>query len=132
MIRFVIRLAIFLGTSAIGLLVAAWLVPDFGMSAFGFLTAVIVFTLAQGLLSPLVQKATQQYASALMGGIGLISTFVALLLASLFPGGLRISGIATWTLGTVVVWLVTALGAWLLPLALLPEQAGQHTGAGSE
>ena len=64
----------------------------------------------------------RQYAPAMLGGIGLVSTFVALLIASLVPGGLTITGISTWVLATLVVWIVTALGGWLLPLLLLKNR----------
>jgi hypothetical protein len=39
---------------AVALLVCFWVLPDFGLSLGGFLTAVIVFTIAQALLSPLI------------------------------------------------------------------------------
>lgn len=54
MTRFLIRVAISLATSAVALLVCVWVLPDFGLSLGGFLTAVIVFTIAQALLSPLI------------------------------------------------------------------------------
>jgi NhaP-type Na+/H+ or K+/H+ antiporter len=64
---------------------------------------------------------TRRYAPAFLGGIGLVSTFVALLLANLLTDGLQISGAVTWVLATLVVWLVTALGTLLLPLLLLKK-----------
>jgi uncharacterized membrane protein YvlD (DUF360 family) len=121
MIRFLIRVAISLGTSAVALLVCFWVLPDFGLSLAGFLTAVIVFTIAQALLSPLIFNLARKHASAILGGIGLVSTFVALLIASLFPGGLHIVGIPTWILATLIVWIITALGTWLLPLIFLKK-----------
>ena len=99
------RLSVFLGSSAIGLLAAWLLVPGVGISPLGFITAVVVFTVAQALLSPLFLKMATKYASALLGGIGVVSTFVALLLASLLSNGLTIDGVGTWIGATVVVWL---------------------------
>ncbi|HTN54806.1 MAG TPA: phage holin family protein [Microbacterium sp.] len=121
MTRFLIRIAISLGTVAVALLVCFWVLPDFGLSLAGFLTAVIVFTIAQALLSPLIFNLARKHASAILGGVGLISTFVALLIASLFPGGLHIRGIGTWILATLIVWIITALGTWLLPLIFLKK-----------
>ncbi len=121
MTRFLIRIAISLGTSALALLVCFWVLPDFGLSPGGFITAIIVFTVAQALLSPLIFNLARKHASAILGGVGLVSTFVALLIASLFPGGLHISGIATWILATLIVWIITALGTWLLPLIFLKK-----------
>lgn len=116
MVRWIIRTAMFLGSAMLGIVLAWLLLDDFRLSLPGFVTAVIVFAVAQSLLSPLIEKAIKRYAEALLGGVGLLSTFVALLIASLFPGGLQISEVTTWVLATLVVWLVTALGTWLLPL----------------
>lgn len=122
MIRFLLRIAVFLGSSAIGLLVAGWLVPGVSLSVWGFVTAVVIFTVAQAILSPFFLKMASRYASAFLGGIGLVSTFVALLLASLLSNGLSIRGIGSWIAATVVVWLVTALATLVLPMLVLREK----------
>ncbi|WP_243233421.1 phage holin family protein [Microbacterium sp. CIAB417] len=126
MIRFLIRTAISLVCSALALMVCAWVLPGFGFSWSGFLTAVVVFTVAQAVLGPFIFNVARQYASAILGGIGLVSTFVALLIASLFPGGLKIDGIITWVLATLIVWIITALGTWLLPLIFLKKRVEQR------
>ncbi len=122
MIRFLLRVAVFLGSSAIGLLVASWLVPGVRLSTWGFIAAVVIFTVAQGILSPFFLKMASRYASAFLGGIGLVSTFVALLLASLLSNGLSIRGIGSWIAATVVVWLVTAVATVVLPVLVLREK----------
>ena len=116
MIRLLISFAISLISAALGLLLAAWILDDFHVEPGGFLVAVLVFAVAQAILSPFIFNVARQYASALLGGIGLVSTFVALLIASLFPGGIRVDGVVTWILATLIVWIVTALGVWLLGL----------------
>ena len=121
-VRFLVRVAIFLGSSAIGLLVAALLVPGVELSPLGFIAAVVIFTVAQAILAPFFLKMATKYASAFLGGIGLVSTFVALLLASLLSNGLRINGIGSWIAATVVVWLVTALATLVLPMLVLREK----------
>jgi len=123
MVRLLIQIAISLVTAAIALLVAAWILPDFRLELGGFVVAVAVFTIAQAILAPFIFNVARQHASALLGGIGLVSTFVALLVASLFPGGLIISGVVTWILATLIIWIITALGAWLLPLIFLKKKA---------
>ena len=123
MVRFLLRIAIFLGTSALGLLVAAWLVPGVSVSAWGFVAAVVIFAVAQGVLSPFFLKMANRYASAFLGGIGLVSTLVALVLASVFTRGLSISGIGSWIAATVVVWLVTAVATVALPALFLKKKA---------
>ncbi|ORB30831.1 phage holin family protein [Mycolicibacterium parafortuitum] len=122
MVRFLLRVAVFLGSSAIGLLVAGWLVPGVSLSVWGFVTAVVIFTVAQAILSPFFLKMASRYASAFLGGIGLVSTFAALLLASLFSNGLSIRGVGSWIAATVVVWLVTALATLVLPALVLKEK----------
>ena len=122
MIRFLLRIAVFLGSSAIGLLVASLIVPGVTLRPLGFLTAVVIFTVAQAILSPFFLKMASRYASAFLGGIGLVSTFVALLLASLLSNGLSIRGIGSWIAATVVVWLVTAVATVVLPVLVLREK----------
>lgn len=122
MIRFLLRIAIFLGSSAIGLLVAAWLVPGVSVSAWGFITAVVIFAVAQAILSPFFLKMASRYASAFLGGIGLVSTLVALILASVLTHGLSIRGIGSWIAATVVVWLVTAVATVVLPTLFVKKK----------
>ena len=81
-----------------------------------------IFTVAQGLLAPFFLKMASRYASAFLGGIGLVSTFAALILASVLTQGVTIRGIGSWIAATVVVWLVTALATLLLPALLLKKK----------
>lgn len=122
MIRLLIRTAVFLVSAALGLLVAAWLVPDVTLTVSGFVLTVIIFAVLQSVLAPFILKITRRHAPAFLGGIGLLSTFVALLIASLVAGGISIRGIFAWVLATLIVWLVTALGAFLLPTLFLKKK----------
>lgn len=121
MVRLLIRTAIFFASAAVGLLVASWVVNGFTITLGGFLMATVVFALAQSILTPFAMKMAHRHAPRLLGGIGLVSTFLALVVASFVPGGITIRGISSWVIGTLVVWLATALGTWLLPLAVLKE-----------
>ncbi len=121
-LRFLARTAIFLGSSAIGLLVASWVVSGVTVRPVGFITAVVIFTVAQAILSPFFLKMANRYASAFLGGIGLVSTLVALILASVLTHGLSIRGLSSWVAATVVVWLVTALATLLLPMLILKKK----------
>ena len=117
-----INAVVFLGSAAIGLVVAGWLVPGVRVAVSGFIVAVVVFALAQAVLSPFIAKMASRYASAFLGGIGLVSTFVALLLASVLTDGLTIRGVGSWIAATVVVWLVTAIATLVLPLLLVKKK----------
>jgi uncharacterized membrane protein YvlD (DUF360 family) len=118
-----LRVAVFLGSSAVGLLIAAWLIKGVSVRALGFVVAVVVFSIAQAILSPFIAKLANRYASAFLGGIGLISTLLALILASVLTNGLTIRGIGAWIGATVVVWLVSALATVLLPMLFVKKKA---------
>lgn len=122
MIIFLIRAAIYLGTAALGLLAGAWLLEDFHLATSGFIVAVVVFAVAQSILSPFIFRLTNRYAPAAIGGFGLISTLVALIVAASFSNGLSINGFSTWVLASLVVWAATTLGGWLLPLIFLKKR----------
>jgi uncharacterized membrane protein YvlD (DUF360 family) len=130
MVRFLIRAAIFLGTAALGLLICSWLLPGFDINWAGFLVAMLIFAIAQSILSPLISKLATRHAPEILGGVGLVSSFLALLLATVIADGLRIDGLLTWVLATLIVWLVTALGTWLLPLMFLKRRVGERRDAG--
>lgn len=122
MIRMVIRAGISLASAALGFGVAAWVLDGFTIRPMGFVVAVVIFALAQLILTPFVFTMARKYAPALLGGIGIVSTLIALIVASVFGGdALSISGSATWIAASLIVWLVSSLGTWLLPLTLLKK-----------
>ncbi len=52
--------------------------------------------------------------------IGLVSTIVALLAATLIGSSMLIAvGVRTWVFATLIVWLVTAIATLLRPVALV-------------
>ncbi|GAA5096385.1 phage holin family protein [Microbacterium yannicii] len=119
MLTFLIRALIFLVSAALGLIVADLILPGFTLhwdDWWGIVLAVVIFAVLQSILAPWLFKITRRHANALIGGIGLLSTFVALLIAVLIPAaGIGINGPVAWIIGTLIVWLVTALATWLLP-----------------
>lgn len=122
MVRFLLRMVVFLASAAIGLLVAWLIVPGVTVRPVGFVVAVVVFAVAQAILAPFFLKMASRYATAFLGGIGLVSTLAALILASRFSSGLSIRGIGSWVAATVVVWLVTALATLVLPVLVLKRK----------
>jgi hypothetical protein len=119
-----VRAAVLLASWAIGLLVAAGIVPGVSLSVSGFIVAVMVFAATQALLSLSILKLPHGYVSLLLGGTGLALTIVALILASILTHGLTIDDMASWLATTVVVWLVTTIGAITLPELLIRGGAG--------
>jgi len=122
--QILLRAVVLLGSWAIGLLVAAWVVPGVSLSVSGFIVGVVVFSVAQVILSLLILKLPHGYASLLLGGAGLALTIVALSLASVATHGLTIHGTASWVATTVVVWLVTTVGAISLPELFARDAVG--------
>ena len=119
MIRFLVRAAIFLASSAIGLLVAKVTLDGMTIDATSFVAVVVIFAVLQSVLAPFFAKVTARNAPALLGATGLISTFVALLVAELVSDGFTITGIDTWVLATLIVWITTMLATLLLPIILV-------------
>jgi len=124
MSQILLRAVVLLGSWAIGLLVAAWVVPGVSVSASGFIVAVVLFSVAQTILSLFILRLPRAYASLLLGGTGLALTLIALILASEFTHGLTIRGAESWIATTIVVWLVTTVGAISLPEVLVRDTAG--------
>ncbi|USQ77850.1 phage holin family protein [Ornithinimicrobium cryptoxanthini] len=121
MIRFLATSLLYLMGNALGLLVAAWLLPGFHLAPLGFLISVLFLSLVEILLGPFVFKMAVSYVPALRGGIALVTTFIGLLLTTIFTNGVRIEGVLTWVLAPFVVWIVVLLAAVLLPLVLFKK-----------
>ena len=126
MITFLFRTAIYVLSAGIGLIVADLVLDGFQIDWskwWGFVLCILIFALLQSILSPWISKLADRYAPVLLGGIGIFSTLVALIIVVLLPvGGLRITDAAGWILGSVIVWLVTALGTVLLPLLFVKRK----------
>jgi hypothetical protein len=112
-----VRTAIVVVGNAVGLIVASLVFSDFEINATGFIVSLIIFTIAAALLTPFLESTLRRNksTSAALGGVALISTFVALLVTEVFSDGLDISGIGTWIGATVVVWLAALLAMFILP-----------------
>ncbi len=128
MVRFLWTTLIYLLSSAVGLLVANWILDDMTVTAAAFVWVVVIFTVVQAIITPFLFKAVRRNASALVGAVGLLSTFVSLLVAYWLSDGLKISGSITWLWATLIIWLVTMLATLLLPLFIAKEALGGKVG----
>lgn len=131
MIRFLASVTLRLLANAVGLLVAALLLDGFTVDALSFVVVVVVFTLVELFLDPLITKISLKYVSALRGGVALATTLVGLIVATLVGDGLQISGLSTWIAGTVIVWLGGVLAAVILPLFLFKKAMGRRQSSGA-
>ena len=117
MIRLLVRTLIVLLGNAVGLIVASLVFSGFNIDATGFIWALVIFTVAFAVLTPFIVSVLRRNDSSgkAMGGVALISTFVALVITDVFSSGLSISGIGTWIGATLVVWLASLIAVFILP-----------------
>ncbi len=109
--KLLIGIGVQLGSSAVAIILAALILPRFTLGFGGFITAIIVFTIAQSLLEGVVRQLANKYTPAWAGAASLVSTWFALVLANLPFGGIRIHGFLTWIFAAVLVWAITGLCA---------------------
>lgn len=110
-----------LAGNALGLLLAALLLPEFAIKPISFIVVVIVFTLVQWIAEPLILKLGEKRAPAIKGGIALIVTFVGLLVTDLVTNGLTVGGISNLLAATLLVWLGALIGSIVLPIYVFTE-----------
>jgi len=115
-LRFLASVVLHLLANAVGVALAAWLLDGFSVTTAAFVWVVIIFTLIEVVLDPLVLKISLQYAPVLRGGVALVTTLVGLIITTIISGGLVIDGLTAWVVGTLIVWLGGVLAALLLPL----------------
>lgn len=112
---FVVRLIVFLGSAAIGLFVAQLVITDVSVDWLPFLVVVVIFAILQAALAAVIAPFARDKAPALVGLVGLVSTFLALLISNLLLDGLDVTGGAlTWLWASLLVWVVTLLATLLL------------------
>ena len=62
-----------------------------------------------------------RYARMLTGGISLVMIFISLLVTSLLSSGLVITGVSTWILATLIIWVFGVVAMLLLPLVIFKK-----------
>jgi len=129
-IAVLIRALIFVVSAALGLIAADLILPGFHLhwnDWWGIVVAVLIFAVLQSILAPLLTRFARRRATALLGGIGLISTLIALLIAVIIPAaGVGIDGPTAWVVGALIVWFVTAIATWALTPLFLKDDGRQR------
>ena len=115
MIRFLVRTLIALVANAVGLIVAAIVLDDVELDATSFVVAVVIFTAVFVLLQPFLAVQLRRMGPGMLGAVSLIATLVSLIVTDLLTDGLSISGVLTWILAALIVWLVALVATLLLP-----------------
>ena len=122
MLRLIASTVLELLANAIGLLVAYWILrPDFMIDAVGFIIVVAIFTATRFILAPLVFKLSMRYARMLTGGVSLVTIFISLLVTTLLTSHLVITGVSTWVLATLIVWVFGVAAMLLLPMVIFKK-----------
>jgi len=124
MLRFFAQTATSLLANAVALVAASILLSGFTINGLAFVVAVCIFTASTVILEPLITKIARRNAPYLLGGIALVTTLVGLLVTTLVTDGLSISGIATWVVATLIIWLATVVASLVLPLFLFKGVLG--------
>lgn len=121
MLRLLAKLALNFLANALGLLAAAILLDSFSIDGVSFVIAVLIFSLSTAILGPLILKIALTNASYLVGGIALVTTLVGLFITNLVSSGISISGLNTWFLATLTVWVFSIIGNLFLPLVIFKK-----------
>lgn len=125
MVRFLASTALTLIANAVGLLAASMLLEGFSVNVFGFVVSVGLFTLVEVLFEPFIVSMALRYVPAFRGGIALVTTLVGLIITTTFTDGIQISGLNTWFLAPLIIWLTVVIAGILLPLVLFKKALGK-------
>ncbi|MEI2639363.1 MAG: hypothetical protein V9F03_10255 [Microthrixaceae bacterium] len=121
MIRLAASVAVSLLANAIALIVATLFLSEMTLDGPGFIIAVVIYTATAALIEPLVRQIAVKNMPAILGSTALVATLVSLIVTTILGDGLRISGLVTWVLAVVIVWLVALVACLLLPLVIFKK-----------
>lgn len=126
MVRLAARTVINLLANAVGLILGAVILDKMTMNATGFVVALLIFTGVEMLVTPMIRQMALKQAQVLMGSTALVATFVSLIVTKILGSGLEISGLSTWVLATVIVWVGSLAGQLLLPLIIFKKALAER------
>ena len=123
MIRLLISAVIYLVANAVGLLVANAVLDDVSIDSASFLVAVVIFTVVEVVIQPLITQIAMRHSRALLGSSALIATLIGLVVTTLVSDGFSISGAFSWVLATVIVWAAALVAGLILPAIFVKKAA---------
>lgn len=132
MLRMLAQLVLSLLANTAGLLAAALLLDRFSINASSFILAVFVFSLSTVILGPFILKMTLTNASFLTGGVALVTTLVGLIITNVFTDGLSISGLSTWVLASLIVWIFSVAANLVLPLIFFKKLLNKNKASNTQ
>jgi len=108
--RWVIRLAASLIGIAAGLVLSVALLSDFSGSTTAIVEATILFWIVHIIVNFFAIKVLIRQPSVAMAGLlALASTIIALIIVNVVISDISISGVATYVLATLIIWITTAV-----------------------
>ena len=109
--RWGIRLLTSLAGIAVGMVASAALLDDFSIDAGPLVVATVLFWVVHLVVQFLALRVLiRQPSVALAGLLALASTIVALIIVNIVVSGMRIHGLSTYVLATLIIWLATVGG----------------------
>jgi len=126
-VRLLVSGAVYLVANAVGLMVAAWVLDDMSLNGAAFFTALVIFTVVEVVVQPLITQIAVRNVGALVGSSALFATLVGLIVTDLLSDGLTIDGALTWVLATVIVWGAALIAGLILPVLLVKRAVTSDT-----
>ena len=109
--RLVIRVGTSIGAIALGIILSATLLDDFSIEAGALVVATLLFWAIHIAVQFLALRVLiRQPSVALAGLLALAATIVSLIIVNVIVGDMRVHGISTYVLATLIIWLATAGG----------------------
>jgi uncharacterized membrane protein YvlD (DUF360 family) len=125
--RLLAQVILSLLANALALLAASMLLIGFAINVRGFVVAVCIFTGVDGDPGAVDHQNCAKKCALSTGWHRLVTTFVGLLVTTLVTDGLSITGVRTWLIATLVIWLATIVASLVLPRFLFKEVLGNQS-----
>ncbi len=121
MLRLLASTVLYVLGNAIGLVVASRVLPGFSIDFWSIVIVASIFTLIVVVITPLLIKISLKNVPQMSGGVALVAILVGLIGTSMFSEGLKITGLSTWILAPLIIWIIALIAGLVLPLFLFKK-----------
>ncbi len=121
MIRWIASTILYVVGNAIGIVVAASILPGFTINLMSIVIVAVVFTVIVTVSTPFLIKISTKNVPQMNGGIALIAILVGLIGTNLLSDGLTITGVETWIMAPLVIWVTALVAGLVLPLVFFKK-----------
>lgn len=119
--RFLARLVLSLLANTVGFLAASLFLDNFHINASSFVQTIIVFSIVSFIIGPFMLAMAIKNMPFLVGGIALVTTLMSLIITDIFTDGFSVTGLSTWALSTLIIWIFAIIANLVLPLFLFKK-----------